>query len=499
MREYKLNDIMPTDIKSQAERDWIYNACDCVITAEVLEILLPQLDNHTAATYAFSRELQAPILEMRLRGIKVDSARKADVIESYYDSLDHLETNLERIVREGVGFVGFNWRSNDHLKELFYDRLGIPVIRRQGRPTVNRDALERMEAYGVAQPIVRHLEAMREIGKKISMLKTEIDPDGRMRTSYNIGGTTTGRLSSSFSEFGTGTNLQNIEESLRSVFIADPGMKIAYVDGEQIQSRIVGAVEWELLSDPTYLDACESGDLHTYVSRMCDPTLPWTGNLKEDKEIAERLWYRHHSLRKLCKSIGHGTNFMGGPKTLNYMYKVEMELIASFQAKYFKAFPGHQRWHARFQRELIETGRIIALTGRKRQFWGRRGDQDTLREALAFEAQADEAYIVNTGMLNVWRARDVQLLLHGHDALIVQYPEAKEDEIIPKILNQLRCPIILKGDREFLVPFGCKTGWNWGEHSEENLDGLKTYRPGDKRIRTAETSILDRVIRRIHR
>jgi len=60
-----------------------------------------------------------------------------------------------------------------------------------------------------------------DLQKKIDILKTEIDKDGRIRTSYNIAGTNTGRLSSSFSEFGTGTNLQNIEESLRSMFVAD--------------------------------------------------------------------------------------------------------------------------------------------------------------------------------------------------------------------------------------------------------------------------------------
>jgi DNA polymerase I-like protein with 3'-5' exonuclease and polymerase domains len=49
-----------------------------------------------------------------------------------------------------------------------------------------------------------------------------------MRTSYNIAGTRTGRLSSSFSEFGaSGTNFQNIEERLREIFVADPGHKLA--------------------------------------------------------------------------------------------------------------------------------------------------------------------------------------------------------------------------------------------------------------------------------
>jgi hypothetical protein len=46
-----------------------------------------------------------------------------------------------------------------------------------------------MEAYPIAQQIVRHINIMADLAKKISVLKTEIDPDGRIRTSYNIAGT----------------------------------------------------------------------------------------------------------------------------------------------------------------------------------------------------------------------------------------------------------------------------------------------------------------------
>jgi DNA polymerase I-like protein with 3'-5' exonuclease and polymerase domains len=187
MKIYDTSLLSPTDL-DPTERDYVYNGLDCAVTAEVLEVLLPQLDNQTSATYAFSRSLQGPVLEMRLRGVLVDKARKAEVIDEYHDKLEVLERNLERIVLEGVGMPHFNWRSNDHLKDLFYERLGIPAIRRQGRVTVNRDALERMEAYTIARPIIAHLIAMRELGKRISVLKTDIDPDGRIRTSYNIAG-----------------------------------------------------------------------------------------------------------------------------------------------------------------------------------------------------------------------------------------------------------------------------------------------------------------------
>jgi DNA polymerase I len=476
------------------ERDWVYNGLDCCITAEVLEKLLPQLDYHTSATYDFSRKLQGPALEMRLRGVKIDKFRKGEVIEEYYRKIDLLERNLEKLALEGVGMDHFNWRSNDDLKELFYDRLAIPAIKRQGRVTVNRDALERLESYLIAKPIVTHIKAMRDLGKKISMLKTEIDPDGRMRTSYNIGGTTTGRFSSSFSEFGTGTNLQNIEESLRSVFVSDQGMKMAYCDTQQGESRVVGAIEWNLFQDDKYLTACESGDLHTTVSMLCEPKkFPWTNDLQKNRELAEQPYYRHYDLRKLCKSIGHGTNYKGGPKTLNYQYKVPIPAIEDFQSKYFKAFPAHQRWHQHVEYTLRSTGHLVSLMGRKRWFFGRRDDDATLREAIAYDPQGSLSDILNNGLLNVWRHRDAELLMQIHDAILIQYPEDEEDEIIPKVMEQLKYPIQLKHNREFLIPYDCKVGWNWGKYdAQKNPDGLKAYIQGDKRKRTEEVSILDR-------
>lgn len=487
--------ITPTSL-TPFERSQIYNGLDCCITAEVLDILLPQLDEHTGPTYSFSRSLQGPCLEMRLRGVRIDHERKARVIEEYHEKLDFLETNLERIVREGVGQFGFNWRSPNQLKELFYDRLGIPVIKKQGRPTVNRDALEKMESYVVAKPIVKHIEAMRDIGKKISMLKTDIDPDGRMRTSYNIGGTTTGRLSSSFSEFGTGTNLQNVEESLRSVFVADPGMKMAYFDAEQGESRVVGAIEYNLFGDGTYLDACEGGDLHTTVAKLCWPNLGWKDNLKLDKALAEEPYYRHYSRRFMCKKIGHGSNYGGKPRTLANQAKVEVGVIEDFQPKYFHAFPAHRLWHAWVADQLQQFGYLISLTGRKRWFFGRRNEDDTLRGAIAYDPQGSLADILDGGMLNVWHQRDCILLMQIHDAILTQYPEEREDEIVPRILEQLRYPILLRNDRQFVIPYGCKTGWNWGNFDPKtNPDGLKDYIPGDKRTRVPETKILDRHFR----
>lgn len=478
------------------EREQVYNGLDCCITAEVLDALLPQLDDHTRRTYDFSRALQGPALEMRLRGVLVDQARKAEVIDLYYDKIDQLERQLERIVFDGIGLASFNWRSNPDLARLFYDVLQIPAPR--GKRSVNRVALEKLDAYLIARQIVRHITTMRDLMKKIDVLKTEIDSDGRIRTSYNIAGTSTGRFSSSFSEFGTGGNLQNVEESLRSIFIADQGFKMAKFDAKSGESFIVGAIEWNLFGDARYLDACETGDPHTATARICWPKLPWTGSLKHDKDIAEQPYYRHYSYRFMCKKLGHGSNYGGKAETLASQSRLPITVVTDFQPKYFRAFPAHLRWQAHVDATLRKTGTLISLTGRKRQFWGRRNDDATLREAIAYDPQCSLADIVNTAMLNIFRARDAVLLMHDHDALTVQYPEALEDEVIPKILAQLSVPIPLRHNRTLLIPFDCKTGWNRGEYSDANPDGLKDFHGHDERKRTPKLHILDRKLRKAY-
>ena len=504
MRIIKTIESKPEDLTSQMERDWVYNGLDCCVTSEVLTALLPQLDEHTSATYEFSKALQGPALEMRLRGVLVDQARKSEVINEYREKISQLEDQLDRIVLEGVGLPTFKWSSPKDQQKLFYEALQIPPILRYGRPTCDRKALEKLAVYHVAKPIVAHMTAMRDLFSRIKMLTTEIDADGRMRTSYNIGGTSTGRFSSSFSEFGTGGNLQNVEESLRSIFIADPGYKFAKFDAKSGESYVVGAIEWNLFKDGRYLDAVESGDVHTAVARICWPNLGWTNDLRRDKELAETPYYRHYTYRFMCKKLGHGSNYGGQPKTLAEQSKLPEPVVRDFQPKYFRAFPSHIRWQGWVDAQLRKTGYLVSLTGRKRWFFGRRNDPATLREAIAYDPQGSLADIVNRAMLRIWRwsklagrSFRLSIVMHDHDALTFMYPEEYEDEIIPILKSMLVEEIPLAHGRTLRIPYDCKVGWNKGEyderHPEKNPDGLRDYKGHDERARTPKVSILDRV------
>lgn len=502
-------------LMGETEKHWVYNGLDCCVTDEVLRTIEPQLDNQTRSIYEFEKELQAPVLEIKLRGILVDKVRRDKAIDEYNKRTAIIEENLDSIVRDGVGLSHpFNWNSPKQAGELLYDILGIPEKKKRNNKglytrTVDRDTLEALEVYFIAQPIISHILGLRDIAKKVGVLRTGIDPDGRMRTSINIAGTSTGRVSSSLSDFGTGTNLQNIEDLLRSVFVADPGFKFAYIDLEQAESRLVGAIEWNLFHDElgpkiagAYLDACESGDLHTTVCRLAWGDLAWTDDIKRNKEVAEQPFYRQHSYRHMAKVLGHGTNYNGKPYTMSKHTKLEQAIIGTFQGKYFRAFPCHQRWHAWVASQIMQFGRLDTLTGRRRWFFGRRDDDATIREAIAYDPQGSVGDILNRGMLQVWRSNRAQLLLQIHDAILVQYPEQLENEIVPDLLRTIIVPVELRHNRRLVIPAEALTGWNWGKQNLDpkkgplNPDGLKVYKGGDTRKREdkPQTSQLARLL-----
>jgi len=147
MKAINTHDLTPESVAQLSDevKYWIYNALDCCLTAEILSVIKPQLDDVTRATYEFSKSLQAPTLEMRMRGIRVDEQWRQRTIGSYTDDLRTIESNLNRILEEGIG-VKINWNSPLQLKKLFGRRRGkisdfwtnctIPNLPNSTRPTI---------------------------------------------------------------------------------------------------------------------------------------------------------------------------------------------------------------------------------------------------------------------------------------------------------------------------------------------------------------------------
>lgn len=520
---------------------WIYNGLDVCVTSEIYNTLEEVIDNDEPCvkqTYETALAKLAPILEMSLRGTRIDETRRQETIRSLEKDLKILNERFQRIML-GVFGSEVNWNSPLQLKTLFYGCMGLKEIKKrnskgQFTATVNREALEYFDNYLYARPIARLILLLRNISKQLGFLKTEIDRDQRIRCNYNITGTNTGRLASSMNDFGTGTNLQNVNRMLRFPFVSDPGMYMFNIDLEQADGRNVGAICWNLFYDMSreeiyslaegdprlaefckdgqwigpvgeelagaYINACESGDLHTTVCKMVWPDQlngeAWPADEPTWKSFCDGLIaHGQDSYRQLSKKGGHGTNYYGTPRTMSKHLHTPVKVIDNFQALYFRAFPAIPLWHNWVIKQIVETSSLTTLFGRRRTFFGRPKEATTHRKAIAYEPQSMTGEQIDRGLLAVWRKfPEVNLLNQVHDSILLQLPFARSEELAPEILKCMTVTLVLKGGRQFAVPLDAAGGWNWGYFDKKkpglNPHGLSGWKGKEMRQPPAPTNRL---------
>ncbi len=478
----------------------VYNGLDCCLTLEVFEEVMNQFPQ-TPAIYSFERAIQAPYLEVMLRGFKVNESARRVAATELNIRMNALQVTLDTLAR---GFWGkpLNPRSPTQLKDFFYRAMQLPEVwisqKGEKKLSTNREALEKLEVYLHARPIIACILAIRDLGKQLDVFESEIDSDGRFRTSYNIAGTETGRPSSSKNAFGTGGNAQNIAESLRWPFIADAGYKIGVVDLEQVEARDVGFLCGCLFNKWRFLDACESGDLHTNNSKLVWKEKAWTGDPKRDRALADAIFYRDFSFRDMSKRGGHLSNYYGTAWTMGRVLKIPQAHAEEFQARYVRgrvadpkrgipaiepAYPEIAEWWQWTAQQLQTTGILQNLFGRQRHFFGRANDDATLREAIAFQPQSTTADRMNLGMWRVWKYMpEVQLLAQTYDSITFQYLDkgpTYEADIIGRVLEHIKVELVAQNGRKFVVPGEAKVGWNWGREVTRE-DQAKARERGSK-------------------
>ncbi len=333
-----------------------------------------------------------------------------------------------------------------------------------------------MEIY--ARPFVNSILAIRDLGKQLEVFETDIDTDGRFRAAYNIAGTETGRPSSSENAFGTGRNAQNIAPNLRYPFESDPGFRLCVIDLEQVEARDVGFFIGCLFGDWNFLDSCESGDLHTNNAKRIWPELGWENDRVRDRKRADQNFYREFSFRDMAKRGSHLSNYMGTAWTAARSLKVPLAIMEDFQARYCRgdssrsispAFPGIPRWWNWTATQLQTTRELTTPFGRRRHFFGRPGDDTTLREAIAFLPQSTTADRMNLGLWRLWDKMEnqgkISLLAQTYDSVTFQYKDlghAHEAKIIKEALELIRVKLTSPSGRDYIVPGEAKVGWNWG-------------------------------------
>ena len=471
-----------------ALREWVYNALDAAVTAEVAAVLLPRIaaDPDVDRTYRFERALQAPAMAMQLRGFGVDDIARQRHVRDLVREAAPLQRKCDEIA-EGATAAGikgekFKWGkglapSTHQLQKVIYGAMGVPYYRADtGEVSLGKEILEKIrKKHPVARELCDTVLTLRDMQEQVKTSQATLEPDGRMRYQVSVGQQETGRWSCTKSVWRTGTNMHGITHRLRSAFVPEPGMVLINADLEQAESRCVAY----LARDEAYIEAHERGNVHVEAARLAWPTVAWTGDGKADKTLAKETaaWWVPQppaepgaeaavSLYRLAKVLQHGNNYgqtyRGVARRLGMSDREGERVSEAYHGRY----PGIRRYHGEIKSELLATGVIVTPFGRPRQFFGRHWEWETIKEAIAHVPQSLTSDILKTVLHRIWSEWDpeqVEVLMEAHDAVVMQARPEWVKGNIDAIKSMFRVEVPIHG-RTMVIPVEVQIGpRSWGE------------------------------------
>jgi len=209
------------------ERRWLYNAKDAAIALECWQALEPALDRDGyRSTYEMTMELLPSLIEMTVGGVRVNAGALAEAKKKAEADIAQIVARMGPIFgrpiitsapktakqkRAAAGSLNIN--SPAQLMAYFYTEKGLkPYKGKNDKFTIDDTALARIVRRDNMEE-ARLLQSYRHIDKSLSSyLGVKYDHDGYLRSSWNIRGAWTGRLSCSKTVFGTGLNQQTMTE-----------------------------------------------------------------------------------------------------------------------------------------------------------------------------------------------------------------------------------------------------------------------------------------------
>jgi DNA polymerase-1 len=396
-----------------------YSAEDADVTLRLWLMLKPRLvaERLTNVYETLERPMVPVLARMEARGVKVDRQILSRMSGEFAQKLAGLEAEIYEHAGER-----FNIGSPKQLGDILFGKFGLPggTKTRTGAWSTGASVLE--DLAGEGNQLCARILDWRQLSKLKStytdLLPEFIHPEtGRVHTSYSLGATTTGRLSSS------DPNLQNIpvrtEEGrrIRTAFIAEQGMKLISADYSQIELRLLA----HTADIPALRDAFAAGrDIHAMTaSEMFG--VPVAGMPAE--------------VRRRAKAINFGIIYGISAFGLSNQLGIPREDASAYIKRYFERFPGIRDYMEAMRRQVRSEGHVSTLFGRKIHFpqvnsknAAERAFVD--RAAINAPLQGSAADIIRRAMIRVEDAlaREglaARMLLQVHDELIFEAPEAE--------------------------------------------------------------------------
>ena len=348
-----------------------------------------------------------------------------------------------------------NLGSPKQLQTVLFEDLEMPKTRATKTGyTTDAKALQELQVSN-PHPFLDALLAHRDTTKLhqiVEGLIASVAEDGRIHTTFDQTGTSTGRLSSSE------PNLQNIPvrtevgHEIRSTFVASPEADgLLTADYSQIEMRIMA----HLSEDSGLIEAFEGGeDLHRFVGARIFDCAP------EDVTALMRT-----KVKAMSYGLAYGLSAYGLAQQLAISPSEAKELMS----EYFRRFGNVRDYLRTVVTKASQDGFTETLFGRRRPFPDLASPNRIVREAAERQAlnapiQGTAADIIKIAMRDISAdiaGSDLQsrMILQVHDELVFEVFQGEREALESIVVTRMG------GAAKLLVPLDVQLGWgaNWNE------------------------------------
>ena len=398
--------------------------------------------------YEIELPLCRVLAEMQDTGFMVDRMALSAFGDSLTGSIDALRNE---IYKQAGG--EFNINSPKQLGEVLFERLVLPAGKKTKTGwSTNADVLEKLRGK---HPIIDMILDYRMLTKLKStyadgLLKL-IDPDGRIRTNFQMTVTATGRLSS------TEPNLQNIPvrkelgAQIRKMFIASEGKVLVDADYSQIELRLLAHI---------------SGDEHMQAAFMSGEDIHRvTASQVFNTPLSEVTSLQ----RSRAKAVNFGIVYGISSWSLAQDIGVFPNEAKAYMDAYLEKYSGVREYMKNIVEKAKAEGYVKTLYNRRRALPELKSSNFNTRSfgervALNMPIQGTAADIIKLAMVNVYNrlkaeGLESKLILQVHDELICECPEHEAQRVAELLSEEM------SGAAKLSVPLtvDAKIGRSWAE------------------------------------
>jgi DNA polymerase I len=368
-----------------------------------------------------------------------------------------LGVRMVEMERQAYALAGqpFNLNSPKQICEIFFDKLGLPVVKKtpSGTPSTDEDVLQKLaENYPLPKILLEYRGVAKLKSTYTDKLPKMVNPStGRVHTNYAQAVAVTGRLASNE------PNLQNIPirsaegRRIREAFIAPEGCVIVSADYSQIELRIMAHISGD---EGLLRSFAEGEDIHRATAAEIFGVGPADVSSEQ---------------RRYAKVINFGLIYGMSAFGLASNLGIERSAAQVYIERYFQRYPGVAHYMADTRVQAKARGYVETVFGRR--LWlpeinSPNGPRRQAAERAAINApmQGTAADLIKLSMIAVqdWletEHMESKMIMQVHDELVLEV-RASELALVTE-----RLPKLMREVGHLKVPLTAEVGVgrNWDE------------------------------------